>query len=225
MERSAVHSYGGKDFIWKITNRKWGTASADGDRLLKVERVPVQVTSEVIPFLGTWNFVTVEFADPDSVDLEQDLVAGELYLPSNANVSTGSTDKIAAPIPVPGDWSGNQVILDQPRWLLRPGDVVHVALIPEKLTDGIYVPMKAVREESGVKFVHVIDEAQETPTVKRVAIVVAPGEFAADESMLLRIESANGDELREGMQVVVGGTHYLDDGDRVRITRSMGANR
>ena len=219
VERSAIHSAGGEDFVWKITNRKWGTASADGDRLLKVERVPVRVTSEVIPFLGTWNFVTIEFADPATVDLEQDLVTGELYIPPD------TTDESVAPRPVPEDWSGNQVMLDQPRWLLRPGDVVRVALLPETMIDGFYVPMKAVREENGATFVHVIDASQQTPTAKRVAIVVSPRDSAADESLLLRIDAANPDELHEGMQVVVGGTHYLDDGDRVRITPATGAER
>ena len=226
VERSAVHSVGGKDFVWRITNRKWDTPSGNDERMLTVERIPVTVTSEVIPFLGTWNFVAVEFDDPTVVDLQRDLITDELYFKPRTSVakdtplSTGSperNDEVTAT-----NWSGDQVLLDQPRWLLRAGDVVRVALMSQNAIDGFYVPMKAVRNKNGKTFVHVIDSSRNATAVVRIPVTVSSRDSMIDESVSLRIEHAGSTELQEGMQIVVGGTHFLNDGDRVRVVPASG---
>ncbi len=228
VERRAIHHAGDQTFVYRITNRKWGTPAVAGDRTLNVERVAVRVIGESIPFLGAWNFVTVEFTDKANIDFQQDLITGELYFP-RGQCEPGQTDdnpnSVDVECPVPEDWQGQHVILDKPRWLLRAGDVVRVGLLPENFAEGFYVPMKAVREEKGQMFVHVIDDSQDSPMARRVPVSVAVREAVAGDSMMLRITAATADQLTEGMRVVVGGTHFLNDGARVRVTPPVGAAR
>tara|TARA_R110002072_G_scaffold273413_2_gene434316 strand:+ start:50756 stop:52534 length:1779 start_codon:yes stop_codon:yes gene_type:complete len=229
VEQSAIHHIGNDDFVWRITNRSWGKISHGEDRELIVERLKVNVTSEVIPFLGSWNFVAIEFANgsPDGsrkVDTEQDLITGRLFF--NDDPSVDST-----PL---SSWKGNRVLLEQTRWMLRAGDTVRVAIMPESSATGFYVPMKAVRRENGNTFIHVVNDGQADgsaakssqvdTTVLRVMVNVSSENSVADESLMLRIEPSNAGELQEGAQVVVGGTHYVNDGDSVRIVPTQRAS-
>ena len=214
--REAVHKIGGKTFVWKVTNRRWGTPSPPGDRLLSVTRIPVRITSDVIPYLGRWNFVAIEFIDPEvSIDVDHDLITGELYFKSTGSESSGRTAGERPDLEV---WAGSQVMLDEQRWLLRSGDVVQVSLTPDEPTDGYYVPMKAVREERGQTFVHVIDGTETEPIARRAFVNVAEEESVVGDAVLLRITALSGQELSAGMRIVVEGTHYLNDGDRVMIS-------
>lgn len=209
VEQSAIHRIGGEDYVWKITNRNWRQLSHDEDRELTVQRLKVKVTSEVIPFLGTWNFIAVEFEDSSAIDLEQDLVTGRLRIASDEALGATTLE----------NWSGDRVLLEQTRWLLRAGDTVRVALFPESSAEGFYVPMKAVCRESGRTFVHVVDESGDVPAAKRVMVQVTQEDSASDNSLLLRIEPATSGELAFGSQVVVAGTHYVNDGDHLRIVQ------
>ena len=78
VEKTAIHRIGDEDFVWKITNRSWDVLSHAEHRELTVQRMKVRITSDVIPFLGTWNFVAIEFEDPTTVDLAQDMITGML---------------------------------------------------------------------------------------------------------------------------------------------------
>jgi hypothetical protein len=221
VEQGAIHQIGGEDFVWKVTNRSWSKLSYSGNRALSVERLKVETTSEVIPFLGTWNFVAIKFDEPSKVNLNQDLITGKLTLKSDD--PSASTDL--------GNWTGDRVLLEQTRWMLRAGDTVSVAMIPDNSASGFYVPMKAVGRENGKTFIHVIDrkktqtetssnstlDATEEPIAKRVFVNVTLDDSVMGESLMLCIEPIAADLLQDGCQVVVGGTHYLDDGDRVRI--------
>ncbi|WP_231743742.1 HlyD family secretion protein [Stieleria neptunia] len=221
--REAVHTIDGETFLWKVTNRQWGTPSPPGDRLLSVTKVPVRITSDVIPYLGRWKFVAVEFTDPEvAMDVDHDLITGELYFKSNPSESEGNA---ASEQPSLESWTGSHVMLDDHRWLLRSGDVVQISLTPDEPTDGYYVPMKAVREEQDQTFVHVVDVAESQPTARRVFVEVAEDESVIGESVLLRISPSSSENLRDGMQIVVEGTHYLNDGDRVMVSPVVGAER
>lgn len=168
--REAVHTIDGETFVWKVTNRRWGTPSPPGDRLLSVIKVPVRITSDVIPYLGRWKFVAIEFTDPNvTMDLEHDLITGKLYFKptysdspvvdeaTSPSIGTSSKDSLPRPLQNLENWSGSQVMLDEQRWLLRSGDVARISLTPNEPTGGYFVPMKAVREEQGKTFIHVID--------------------------------------------------------------------
>jgi multidrug efflux pump subunit AcrA (membrane-fusion protein) len=230
VERNAIHKMGDEDFVWKVTNRSWSQLSYSKNRELTVERLKVKMTSDVIPFLGTWNFVAIEFEDPSKVDLNQDLITDKLTFPHND--SAPPTDL--------STWTGDRVLLEQTRWMLRAGDTVSVALIPESSSKGFYVPMKAVRRENGKTFIHVVDDQDPQPVAsstktkvsaatnqrvaKRVFVNVTADDSVAGDTLMLRIEPVTIDQLKDGDQVVVGGTHYLDEGDRVRVVPGQRAS-
>ncbi|WP_419190009.1 HlyD family secretion protein [Stieleria marina] len=235
--REAVHTIGGETFVWKVTNRRWGTPSPPGDRLLSVTKVPVRITSDVIPYLGRWKFVAIEFTDPNvPINVDRDLITGKLYFkPTHFNspvvdevtspsIGTSSKDLLPRPLQELETWTGCQVMLDDQRWLLRSGDIARISLTGSEPTDGFFVVMKAVREEQGKTFVHVIDDTTDRATARRVFVDVAEGESVLGETVLLRITSTSRDELREGMQVIVEGTHYLNDGDRVVVSTLVGGH-
>ncbi len=214
--REAVHTIGGETYVWKITNRRWGSPSPPGERLLSVTKVPVRITSDVIPYLGRWKFVAIEFTDPQvEMDVEHDLITGALHLKPQVSDSPSGSAKKNPSLEI---WNGSQVMLDEQRWLLRSGDVVQISLTSNKPTDGYYVPMKAVREEQGLTFIHLIDNSESEPIARRVMVDVADGESVVGERVFLRIASTSQEKLHEGMQVVIEGTHYLNDGDRVMVS-------
>lgn len=218
VEQSAIHRIDGKDYVWKITNRSWDKVSNANDRVLKVIRVPVRIKSETLPFLGAWNFVAIEFEDPTTIDLNRDLITGSLSFNSSTPASESELSS----------WQGDEVTLEQTRWMLRPGDVVRVMKIAKTSVDGFYVPMKAVRQENDRTFVHVVEENDGQATSRRIFVSVAVDDSIKQDSVLLRIEPADDKEdslLREGCQLVIGGTHYLDDMDRVRVVPSVGDAR
>ncbi len=218
--REAVHTIDGETFVWKVTNRRWGTPSPPGDRLLSVIKVPVRITSDVIPYLGRWKFVAIEFTDPKmKMDLEHDLITGKLDFKSEGSTPSGDAVNQRPDLE---NWAGCQVMLDEQRWLLRSGDVARISLTPDEPTGGYFVPMKAVREEQGQTFIHVIDETAGHMTARRVFVDIAEGESVLGQTVLLRITSTSPEELREGMLVIVEGTHYLNDGDRVVVSPLVG---
>jgi hypothetical protein len=174
----------------------------------------VNLISDVIPFLGTWNFVAIEFADPASVNLEEDLITGQLQSLDGSEIGPGDLANL----------ENARVLLEQTRWMLRAGDTVRVALIPDNSLIGFYVPMKAVRQENGETFVHLVDDSQAQPTAKRVLVNITDEDSMDEESLILCIEPIESDALTEGARVIVRGTHYLDDGDRVRIVPTQQAS-
>lgn len=213
VEQKAIHHINGKDYVWKITNRTAGEPSQVTDRTLTVNRLAVKTVSEVIPFLGKWKFVAVEFEDPAEIDVDRDLITGRLYFQTKIELSDNEG---TANLPSLKDWTGNQVLIDDWQWQLRAGDVVQVKLLAEDSTEGFYVPMKAVRRENEQSFVHVVKTVEDDLIVRRVPIKVGKRSTASEKTLQLLIEPVEPNSLNEGMQVVVQGTHFLRDGDRVR---------
>lgn len=207
VEQRAIHRIGDENFVWKITNRSWNKLSNVSNRELTVERLKVEITSEAIPFLGSWNFVAIEFEDASQVNPAQDLITGKLSLEGE---SPSQTIELK-------DWKDNRVFLQQTRWMLRAGDTVRVELLPESSSQGFYVPMKAVRRENGKTFVHVVAESEGEKKAQRLMVNVTSDDTVSGENLMLRIEPVTAGQLKDGSQIVVGGTHYLDDGDPVRV--------
>ncbi|WP_236621052.1 efflux RND transporter periplasmic adaptor subunit [Rhodopirellula sallentina] len=225
VERDSVHRLDGEDVVWKITNRKWGTPSPAKDRVLTVEKVPVKITSEVIPFLGKWQFVAIELKDPTTpFDIDRDLITGKLFFKPNSTTSITPDESPENQAPQLESWKGNQVMVDERRWLLRSGDVAQVQLTPNAPNDGFYVPMKAIREERGQRFIHVVEKKNDQLVARRIIVDHEKSDTVVDESVLLLLEAFPPHELHEGMQVVSEGTHYLEDGDTVQITSILRGN-
>lgn len=209
VEQRCLHTIAGETYVWKITNRKWNQPSDTSDRILTVEPVKVIAKSDVIPLLGKWNFVPVQFSSDADIDIENDLITSQLVLPANlANVH---------------DWQDRKVLLEQTDWLLRTGDVVQVSMTSVHGSQGLFVPMKAVLNENGRTFLHVVDGDTDNKIARRVAVEVLTQNLVAESSVLLQVKSTVSGELQEGMKLIIGGTHYLEDGDHIRVVEKPGA--
>ena len=118
-------------------------------------------------------------------------------------------DLLAAGVP-PGVKHDDRVLLLRERWMFRPGDVVNVELEKEKGAEGFYVPMIAVVKDENAEYVHAVQNISgNRGTILRID--VETGKSIGDHQ---RIRS---DELKSGMKILVKGTHYVEDGEEVRI--------
>ncbi|MFN3193097.1 MAG: HlyD family secretion protein [Aureliella sp.] len=214
VEQQCLHQIGDATVVWKIKNRRANQATDPTDRVLIVEPVKVTAGSEVIPLLGQWNFVPVEFEDPSSVDIENDLIIGRLKPPQQA--SNEAADLL----------SPKRVLLTQPRWKLRSGDVVQVLMSGDTVSQGYFVPMKAVLSSGGSSFVHIIESPKDDNTIaRRVEVALQEDSSIAGDSIRVQVLPIEDGALRDGTQIVIAGTHYLTDGDRVNVVPPRGSDR
>ncbi|WP_161602503.1 efflux RND transporter periplasmic adaptor subunit [Tautonia marina] len=188
-------------FLWRVTNRRLGESSIGDAGILRVEKLRIATGSDRVPFLGAWTFVPIEIVEGQAFDPERDLVVVDL------TVTDGDR----------GSWDGETVLLEQDRWLLRPGDVVRVDLGGEANPTGFYVPMKALRRESGRTFAFVVDEEHpDQPTARQVEVFLPDrGATFLGPSTLHRVEPVEPGRLAEGDRLIIDGVHYLTDGDAI----------
>lgn len=185
-------------YVWKCED---ATVGEELPELLEVTKMRVDLGDRSIPFLGNWIFQTVTFQNKN-FDPQTDLFTGEII--------TDSGDS--------NDWDGKLVMLDRGgQWLLRPGDLVTVDLSETATTAGYYVPMEAIYEESGNAYVFVADETDGAAAVRRVSVDVVPTN-GLGSGTVRQISAQSEGDLKDGLQIVVGGVHFLHDGDRVRVT-------
>jgi hypothetical protein len=160
--------------------------------VLKVKRQPVTLEEIRIPFLGIWTFQAIRFENESEIH-DESLIVGEL------EIDGGSVF----------DWQGDSVILDSgAQWVLRPGDLVSVNLSGESIEAGYYVPTQAIYEESGTTSLFAV----EGDTVRKLNVDAILSDPLTSGSMV-EVRSA---EISDGMQIVLDGVHYLEDGDRVQ---------
>ncbi|QDT08194.1 efflux RND transporter periplasmic adaptor subunit [Planctomycetes bacterium K23_9] len=177
-------------YIYAIANAKLKETMP---RILKVKKVRITENDFRVPFLGNWIFRAVTFDDPSSID-ELTLYTGEL--------ETGDKD--------PSEWEGDGVMVDSgSQWMLRPGDLVKVDLSDADVGQGFYVPMEAIYQESGRTFVFV---AQDDLARKLNVTLKSPDNL--DTASMVAIDAP---ELEEGMRLIVGGVHYLTDGEKINV--------
>ncbi|WP_182830385.1 efflux RND transporter periplasmic adaptor subunit [Tautonia rosea] len=188
-------------FLWRVTNRRMGESSIGDDGILRVEKLRIATGADRVPFLGAWTFVPIEIVEGQAVDPDRDLIV------QNLTIEQGAL----------GSWDGETVLLEQDRWLLRPGDVVRVDLGGEENPSGVYVPMKALRRESGRTFVFVVDEnVPGQPIARQVEVYLPdPGATFLGPTTLHRIEAVEPGRLKEEDRLIIDGVHYLSDGDAI----------
>jgi RND family efflux transporter MFP subunit len=97
----------------------------------------------------------------------------------------------------------------RPQWLLRPRDLVPVQLSLPTATPGFYVPVRAISLVGDDEAVFVVEAG--IARARAVTGYVTVEEFR-------RIE---GDGITTGTQVIVGGVHYVSDGQPVNITETL----
>jgi len=119
---------------------------------------------------------------------------------------------------LPADFSGKEVLLAQKEWILKPGQVVTAVLATEVPHRGIYVPMSSVSsrtQDEGVIFV-VVDE-----TARRVSIRIhdSLGAYFRVEGA----DEASAKLLVSGSRIILDYVHFLEDGEPVKVTRTVKA--
>lgn len=177
-------------FIYLIANAKMHDTFPE---FLEVQKQRLTENDMRVPFLGNWMFRSVTFADSSAID------------PTTMYIGELQVDGIEA-----NQWVGDSVSLDSgSQWMLRPGDLVNVDLSGQNVLPGFYVPLQAIYQDSGVTSVFVAIDG----VAKKIDVQVIDSENL-DTGAMIQVES---DELIEGMPVIIGGVHYLTNGESVRI--------
>ncbi len=101
----------------------------------------------------------------------------------------------------------NGVVLEQPDWAMRPGDLVPLTFDMGAAVPGLYVPKRAIVALNEDRSVYVL----EGDRVKKVPVTLHEA-----SRQRLRVE---GPGLVEGVRVVVRGAHYCHDGAKVVVLR------
>ena len=195
VEDGAIFENDGKSYVWLLANARFGEPLP---AVLKVEKTEVLPSGLRVSFLGNWIFQKVSFVD-ESIDADS-VVTGKL------SFKDVSEEK----------WDGESVILDSGmQWALRPGDLVSVELGHESFEPGFYLPADAIYEDRGQTFVFVAKDGAASKTAVSVAI---PKNL--NQGSMLRVEPTGSSSLTEDDKIIVGGVHYLSDGDSIRIVSS-----
>lgn len=206
IEQNAIHrDEQGRDYFWKVIDAVDGRSRGP---LFKVEKVRVKRGKKTPSFLGVWKFNDVVINDPSTFDITKDRVLGKLALPE------GMTE-----------FSGGTVLFEREPWLVRPGDLAKVDLIENRMPRGFYVPIDAINEKSGKNYVFVV----EGEIVRRVEVSVADGpntlkRIAAVPSKPGSPELTEKTNEKEATQIVLGGVHYLTDGESVNVAAEVEGN-
>lgn len=201
IEQNAIHKDDQGDYIWKVID-SGNVAGRSRGPLLKVEKVRVTAGSQTPSFLGLWTFREITIDDPSTFDLETGRVLGKLDLPKDAKELTGDT-----------------VLFEREQWLLRPGDLAGVDLSAGRLPGGFYVPIDAINEQSGRHYVYAVDSSASGSKARRVEVSISDG-----PNTHKRITAIGDQPLTEGMQIVLGGVHYLVDGEAVNVAAEVEGN-
>ncbi len=97
----------------------------------------------------------------------------------------------------------------RPQWLLRPRDLIPVHFALSTTTPGFYVPNRAITLVGDSEFVYIVENG--VATARPVSVHESFEE-------LRRIE---GEGITDSASVVVGGVHYVSDGQPVTVTEAL----
>lgn len=97
----------------------------------------------------------------------------------------------------------------RPQWLLRPRDLVPVQFSLASTTPGFYMPNRAITLVGDRQSVFIFKDG-----VARIQPVTVHDAYKG----LRRIE---GEGIEEGVQIIVGGVHYVSDGQPVVISETL----
>lgn len=188
VEERALHQDKEGYFVWKVE----GLTSADRfggfDPVFTVRKVRVVPGESVIRYVQLLTYL--ELKDLGGLAPGKDLVTSEL--PEDVK-------------------DGDTVFLSRKRWLLRPGELVHVDLHGGQETTGFYVPAKSIMQDDSGQYVFVVNEGEGGKEQARKVEVLAAGGLGD----FRRIEPATEGQLARGMKLIVDGVHYLHDGDSI----------
>ena len=109
--------------------------------------------------------------------------------------------------PLPGYVNG--VSSGRPQWLLRPRDLIPVQFSLSTTLPGFYVPNRAITLVGNSEIVYVVEDS---------VAIARPVSVHESFEELRRIE---GEGITIGSNVVVGGVHYVSDGQPVTVTEVL----
>ena len=98
------------------------------------------------------------------------------------------------------------VAIGRPQWLLRPRDLVPVQFTLSASPTGYYVPINAITLSDTGEAVFVVEDGR---------AIERPVSVKETFKELRRIE---GEGIADGVRVIVGGVHYVSDGQPVEVT-------
>jgi RND family efflux transporter MFP subunit len=188
VEESALHQDEEGYFVWKVEGLSAADRFGDFNPVFTIRKVRVVLGESVIRYVQLLTYR--ELKDLGGLGPGKDLVTSEL--PEDVR-------------------DGDTVFLSRKRWLLRPGELVHVDLHGGKEETGFYVPAKSIMQDDSGQYVFVVSEGEGgEEQAKKVEALAAGGlgDFR-------RIEPATEGQLARGMKLIVDGVHYLHDGDSI----------
>lgn len=97
----------------------------------------------------------------------------------------------------------------RPQWLLRPRDLIPVQFALSTTAPGFYVPNRAITLVGNSEVVYVVEDG---------VAIARPVSIHETFEELRRIE---GEGITGGVNVVVGGVHYVSDGQPVAVTEAL----
>ena len=98
------------------------------------------------------------------------------------------------------------LVIGRPQWLLRPGDLVPVSFHRASPPTGFYVPINAVSLADGEHVVFIAENG------------IARAEPVTVHETYQELRRIEGEGVRPGNQIIVGGVHYVSDGQPITIT-------
>ncbi len=208
-EVRTIHHDDEGDHVWRITNRRFGEVSLGLNAVLEVEKVRVKRGEQTIPFLGNWELTPITVVGDDTLDPEQDLLAGQVTVSGSESAS----------------WNGHSVLFNHDEWNLRPGDLLNIDLSSKASEAGLHVPVRAIRHESSHTFVFLIVEDGQTQRAEKTKVRLVDGDSAHENGQRLQQIEPLDEVTLEGRQVIVGGVHYIEDGESVRVVETWDDNR
>lgn len=197
VEKRCIQEDDTGSFVWRVGNRNVKQSITEENRVMEVSKVYIEPGEQRIPFLGNWVFRPFTVRPDQEFDPATDIVTGQL------------TDEDGEPV----EFDGEYVFLDTPQWLLRPGDLVQVDLSGEQTQTGLYVPIDAVVEQAGKRYVFVVDgEPGSSVPAKRVE-VTGLREMPGGLGVFVPADGT----LQPGTKLVAGGVHYIRDGETLLL--------
>ncbi len=97
----------------------------------------------------------------------------------------------------------------RPQWLLRPRDLIPVQFSLSTTTPGFYVPNRAITLVGNSEAVYVVEDG---------VAIARPVSVHESFEELRRIE---GEGITNSANVIVGGVHYVSDGQPVTVTEAL----
>lgn len=211
--KDAIYSDDQGDYLWKVIETAEGRSPGP---LFKVEKVRVTQVGEPVPYFGLWEFSNVVADDPSTFNITQDRVVGKIEQPDDKT-----------------DFAGDTVLFERKPWLLKPGDLAKVDLVDNQMPRGFYVPIDAIKEVSGESFVFEVVEEEvevvddngevEKRVLKKVQKLSVEPEDGPNTQK--RITSNDPERpLTKDTKIVLGGVHYLVNGEAVNVAAEVEVN-